>query len=113
MSWPSLTTPDGRRALRAIIAAIAELALVAMVWVYTAQLRGTLLASVVHSALFIIGLAVLLYGAENVTRAVTFAWSAKGVSGSIGGEAEAAQAVAAAATDKADEITGSIPTGGE
>lgn len=103
-----LHAPEGRRALRAIIAALIELALVALVWVYTAQLRGTLLASVLHSALFIIGVAVLLYGAENVTRAVTFAWSAKGVSGSIGGEVEAAQAVADAATDKADEIKGEV-----
>jgi low temperature requirement protein LtrA len=69
----SLNNPDSRRGLRSVIQAVSTLAFIALLWWITGRLtQEHSLLTVARGALLILGLGELLYGAENVTRAVNF-----------------------------------------
>lgn len=81
----SLTNPDARRALRSIVQAIVALVIVGLVGVIIHHLRGSPreLYGIGIGSLVIVGLGTLLYGAENVTRAIKFK-GPLGMEGEIG-----------------------------
>lgn len=100
-----LTNPESRRALRAVIQAVSALVGLFFIGWLISLLSGDS-ASLYKIALALLGIAAmreLFVGSENVTRAVKFHAGVDGVSGSIGAD-EAAQVVATAAQDKADEV---------
>lgn len=102
----SLRDPDTRRALRSIVQAIVALVVIGLVGWIIDSLRGhpKELYGIAVGSLIIVGLGTLLYGAENVTRAVRFK-GPFGIEGGIGDEAaRAAEQVAAAAVDTASAI---------
>lgn len=100
----TLDNSETRKGLRAIVGAILALALIALVWTYAGRLSGGLLDGLLQMALFIIALRVLFDGAENVTNAVQFKLGASGLEGSVSDVAGAADAVADAAANKAEEV---------
>lgn len=67
----SLTNPDSRRALRAVMEALVVAALLGLLYWLTGKLDGHPheLLDVARGCLVIIGIGTLFYGAENVTRA--------------------------------------------
>lgn len=83
-----LDNPDKRRALRSIVQAIVALAVIALVgWII--HLLRTEPDPLYHIALALIGIVfagTLLYGAENVTRAVKIKAGPDGLEAGIGGE---------------------------
>ena len=85
----SLNNPDSRRALRSVVQAIVALALIALLYWLTHLLSKDTegLRDIARGALIICGLGTLLYGAENVGRAVTFR-GPFGIGGGIGGDAD-------------------------
>lgn len=68
----SLNNPDSRRALRSVVQAIVALAFVALLYWLTHLLKSDVpsLREIARGALIICGVGTILYGAENVTRAV-------------------------------------------
>lgn len=68
----SLANPDSRRALRAVVQAVAGLAFIGLLYWITYLLSGsaTGLVTIARGALIILGIAEVMYGAENVTRAI-------------------------------------------
>lgn len=70
----SLNNPDSRRALRSIIRGVATAVILVLLWKITGLLTHDVpgLRMIARGALMILGLGELLYGAENVTRAVRF-----------------------------------------
>lgn len=96
-----LTNPDARRALRAMVEAVATLALLAIVWRIVSLLADNPagLTSIAHAALAIIAIGALFYGAENGIRAARI--SAFGVSGEMTSDAPAAARVVAGAAEEA------------
>jgi Na+/melibiose symporter-like transporter len=83
----SLNNPDARRALRSVVQAVVALVVVFLVGVIIHFLRNhpQELYGIGIGCLVIVGIGTLLYGAENVTRAVKFK-GPLGVEGSIGDE---------------------------
>lgn len=83
----TLRNPDSRRALRSIVQAIVALVVVGLVAVIIHHLKGQPheLYGIGLGALVIVGIGTLLYGAENVTRAVKFK-GPLGIEGAIGDE---------------------------
>jgi hypothetical protein len=81
----NLRDPDSRRGLRSVVHAIVALALIGLLYWLTGLLRTDIggLRAIARGALLICGLDALLYGAENVTRAVNFKFGP--VQGGIGG----------------------------
>lgn len=87
----SLNNPDSRRALRSVIQAIVALAVIGLLYWLTHLLSKDVdgLRGISRGALIIVGMGTLLYGAENVTRAVRFK-GPFGIEGGIGGDDGAA-----------------------
>lgn len=83
----SLRNPDSRRALRSVVQALVAVVIVALVAVIIHHLRGHAheLYGLGMGSLVIVGIGTLLYGAENVTRAVRFK-GPLGIEGGIGDE---------------------------
>lgn len=105
MTMLGLDSPDRRRALRSLVQAIVALVVIGLVAWVIHLLRGNPgpLERVALSLTGIVALGTLGYIAENVTRAVKFKAGPTGIEAGIGAE-EAAQEVATAAQDKADEV---------
>jgi hypothetical protein len=82
-----LNNPNSRRALRSIVQAIVALALIGLLYWLTQLLSRDVigLRQIARGALIICGLGTLLYGAENVSRAVKF--KAGPIEGGIGDDA--------------------------
>jgi hypothetical protein len=88
----NLSNPDARRALRACVAAILTIALLAFVWWFAPRVTDPHdMLVLLGEALGIIGLFVFLYGIENVSRAITFKAGKDGVEASVGAEEGAGQ----------------------
>ena len=103
----NLSNPDQRRALRAIVQAIAALALIGLLYWITGRVdQGSdVLMTLARGGLIILGIGEVMYGAENVTRAIKLSGPA-GFGAEFGSDAPAAaQTVAAVAKDTADQIT--------
>lgn len=68
----TLSNPDARRALRAVVQAILALALTGLLYWITGRVAhdSTVLMNIARGALIILGIGELMYGAENVTRAI-------------------------------------------
>ncbi len=102
-----LSNPDARRGLRSVVQAIVALAIVALLyWLVGLMSNDAVgLRQIAHGALIIIGLGTVFYGAENVSRAFGFKGPG-GFEASFGADnaPAAAQAVAEAAADKAEQI---------
>jgi hypothetical protein len=101
-----LRDPDARRGLRSIVQAVVAILVIVIIWIAVRYLKDSAkeLYGVTIALCVIVGLGTLLYGAENVTRAVRFK-GPFGMEGGIG-EEDAAQQVADAAQIQADEIKG-------
>jgi type VI protein secretion system component VasK len=96
----NLSNPDARRGLRSFIMAIAVLALLYFIWEWAERLDPEALRETVRGCLILIGIAMVGYQMENVTRA--FKVSAPGgISLEAGAEAAAG---AQLATDAAQEV---------
>jgi hypothetical protein len=107
-----LRNPDSRRALRSIVEAIVALALVGLLYWLVSLLSAApaALTGISRGCLIIIGLNALMYGAENVTRAIKLTGPA-GFGAEFGSDAApvAAQTVADAAQTTADQIKETTP----
>ena len=103
----SLSHPDERRALRsAINAAMALIGLGFVGWIIWLKAEETGL--LLYVAMFLLAInwtREVFHGAENTARAISFRAGKNGIEASVG---DAAQEVAEAAADKADEITEGI-----
>lgn len=108
-----LSNPDRRRALRAIVQAILALFLIGLLYWITDKVSNAspVLTLIARGGLIILGIGEIMYGAENVTRAIKLTGPV-GFGAEFGGEtppAAAAQAVADSAQTTADEIKGGGP----
>ena len=105
----SLTNPDARRALRAVVdAAVAFVILALVAWViHLVSSEGGRLERIALALIVILVLGTIFYGAENVTRAVKLSVGKDGVTADIGAT-QGADAVAEAASDKRDEIKAAV-----
>ena len=99
-----LNNPESRRGLRSIIQAVVVLVLLYFVWRWVKRLEGDALLETARWALGIIALGTFGYIMENTTRAFKLSAGADGLH--VESEGEAAQVVADAAQDKADEVKG-------
>ena len=102
----NLSNPDVRRGLRAVIEALAAVALVALLYWLTSLLGAfpRELSAIARGALIILGLNAIFYGAENVSRAIKLT-GPLGTGAEFGPEAPAAaQKVADSAQDAANEV---------
>lgn len=97
-----LTSPESRRGLRSIVQAAVVLALLWFVWDWADRLDGDGLRETTRWALAIVALGTLGYIMENTTQAFKLSASASGLQ--VESEGEAAQAVADAAQERADEV---------
>lgn len=79
-----LTNPEGRRALRSVVQALAVFILLAYLWYWAERLDGPALREVARWSLAIIGLAELGYVMENGIR--SFKASKSGIEVEAGGE---------------------------
>jgi hypothetical protein len=107
----SLSNPDTRRALRAVIQSVLALALIGLLYWITGRVSNTssVLSDITRGTLIILALGELFYGAENVTRAIKLTGPA-GFGAEFGGDApQAAQAVATAAQETANVIKDVAP----
>lgn len=86
----NLANPDSRRALRSVVEAAVGLSLVGLLYWLVSLLAAVpaALTGISHGCLFILGLNALMYGAENVTRAIKLT-GPLGTSAEIGGENKA------------------------
>lgn len=103
----NLAHPEARRALRSVVQALVALIVIAIVAYIVHLLDGQPrhLSRIAMGCLSIVFIGTLLYGAENVTRAVNFSLGRDGLRGSIGeGPGDAAQKTADAAQKQADHI---------
>jgi hypothetical protein len=68
----SLSNPDARRGLRAIVQAVLALALIGLLYWITSKVAGgsPVIMTIARGGLIILGLGEIFYGAENVTRAI-------------------------------------------
>jgi hypothetical protein len=68
----TLSNPDTRRALRAIVQAVLALALIGLLYWVSWRVRADspAMLAIARGALIILGLGEIFYGAENVTRAI-------------------------------------------
>lgn len=83
----NLKDPDARRGLRSVVQAIVALLVIIIIWVAVHYLKDQPkeLYRVAMALCVIVGIGTLLYGAENVTRAVRFK-GPLGIEGGIGEE---------------------------
>lgn len=106
----TLSNPDVRRALRAVIQAVLALALIVLLYWITGKVASNspVLMAIARGTLIILGIGELFYGGENVTRAFKLSGPA-GFGAEFGDDdpppAAAAQAVADAAQGQADAIS--------
>jgi hypothetical protein len=83
-----LTNPEARRGLRAIVQAISGLAVLIVLAMIVVSLKGepNALEHVALSLISILAIAELLYGAENVTRAIKLKVGPDGIDSEIGAD---------------------------
>ena len=88
-----LTKPEARRAVRTIVQAIVQFALIAFVWSLIDNLHGDVgaLREIARISLGIVALGELGYAMENGARAIKFSVSKDGASGEAEGDSDVAK----------------------